>query len=213
MVGRRTYGCYEVWFPDEDERPPEGYDEFAVRKSVRFEDEIEVFDVLSEFDEAEGALRFRAQDLGDDSEDREIIARGVKKYLDAAYQVMLWDPKSKLDIAEGLNELFLDRDWTAFVSLDDLKVPAVSIADVELVQHSSDPEWLVRFQFVNGDQRGWELEFADVKKGGLYVRRNSYSALRSPVPAFRGDQLPSVYDALQKALDGMQVQTSDVASA
>jgi len=66
MVGRRTYGGYEVWFPDEDERPPEGYDHFAVRKSVTFEDKIEVFDVLSEFDEAEGILRYRAQDLGED---------------------------------------------------------------------------------------------------------------------------------------------------
>ncbi len=213
MVGRRTYGCYEVWFPDEDERPPEGYDHFAVRKSVTFEDKIEVFDVLSEFDEAEGILRYRAQDLGDDSKDRVIIANGVKEYLDAAYQVMLWDPKSKLDIAEGLNDLFLDRDWTAFVSPDDLKVPAVSISDVELVQQASECEWLVRFQYVNGDQRGWELEFADVKRGRLCVRRNSFSALRSPVPAFRGDQLPSVYDALQKALDGMQDQIRSVASA
>ncbi len=151
MVGRRTYGGYEVWFPDEDERPPEGYDHFAVRKSVTFEDKIEVFDVLSEFDEAEGILRYRAQDLGDDSEDRGIIVKGVKEYLDAAYQVVLWDPKSNLDISEGLNDLFLDRDRTAFVSREDLKVPQ-SIMDVELVQQASDRAWLVRFQYVNGDQ-------------------------------------------------------------
>ena len=77
--------------------------------------------------------------------------KGVKEYLDAAYQVVLWDPKSNLDISEGLNDLFLDRDRTAFVSREDLKVPQ-SIMDVELVQQASDRAWLVRFQYVNGDQ-------------------------------------------------------------
>jgi len=58
---------------------------------------------------------------------------------------------------------------------------------------------------VNGASSGYELEYIDLKKGRLKVRRNAYSAIRSAVPAFLGNQLPQVYDALQQAIDALTV--------
>ncbi|WP_168341637.1 hypothetical protein [Rhizobium laguerreae] len=197
----RTYGSWELIFPEDEERPTAGYDRFAIRHSFDFEDEIEVFDVSEEYDTAEGLLRYRAQDLGDDEKARAIIADGVREYLAAAYQQMLWDPKSKLDIAQELDDLFLERDWTSFVSREDLKTPEVRVSDVELLDWTDADECLVRFHYVNGEKSGYEVEFVDIKKGRLTIRKNAYSALRSAVPAFRGDQLPSVYNALQKSID------------
>jgi hypothetical protein len=146
-----------------------GNDQLAIRQSVDFGDKLEAFDVLSEFDGAEGRLRYRAQDLGDDDKSMQIIAEGVREYLDAAYQMMLSDPKAQLNIGEGLDldDLFLDRDWTSFVSPDDLQTPSVTISDVRLIGKSSDDEWLVRFHYANGPNSGHELEFADLKRAGL----------------------------------------------
>ncbi|MGJ7040909.1 hypothetical protein J2Y63_004177 [Shinella sp. BE166] len=196
----RSYGCWEIIFPEED-APLLGYDQFAVRQSMNFKDNIEVFDVTEEFNHAEGMLRFRAQDMGDDEKSLQSISKGVREYIDAAHQLMLWDPAARLDIAEGLTDLFLNRDWSPFIAPHDLEARPVTVSEVELFARLDDTEWLVRFHYVNGADSGYEIEFADVKRGRLTVRRSAYSALRSPVPTFRGDQLLQVYDALQPGID------------
>lgn len=42
---RRTYGSWKIIFPDEEERPGEGYEQYGIRRAVGFGDSIEVFDV------------------------------------------------------------------------------------------------------------------------------------------------------------------------
>jgi len=197
----RTYGCLEVEFPDEDERPSDGYAEFGVRVSVTFDDKIEVFDVLSEFDHAEGVLRYRAQEMGDTPNERASIKEAVDEYVRAANQLMLWDPKARFDFRQGLDDLFKERDWTPFISPDAFAVPNVDITKVQVISKDTDDDWLVKFFYVNGDVSGWELEYAVLKKGKMFIRTDSYSALRSASPAFRGQQLPQVYAALQRALE------------
>ncbi|MGO6679713.1 hypothetical protein AB9F42_02725 [Rhizobium leguminosarum] len=177
-------------FPEEEERPTTGYDRFAIRHSFDFEDEIEVFDVTEEFDTVEGLLRYRAQDLGDDEKARAIIADGVREYLAAAYQQMLLDPKSKLDIAQELDDLFLERDWTSFVSREDLKTPEVRVSDVELLDRTDADECLVRFHYVNGEKSGYEIEFVDIKKGRLTVRKMHIAPCDRPCRRFEVISFP-----------------------
>ncbi|ASW08517.1 hypothetical protein CKA34_21165 (plasmid) [Rhizobium sp. 11515TR] len=195
----RSYGCFEVVFPEEGRRPTDGYAEWNIRASVTFEDAIEIFDASKEFDTAEGLLRCCAQELGDDEKSVQIIRDGVQRYLVAFDNIALWDPKASIDIENGLDDLFEDRDWTQFISRAELQVPEVSISNVALVPHKD--AWLVRFDFVNGSDRGTEMEYVHQKKGRLYATRYGCSALRSAVPAFRGRQLPRVYDMLQEAID------------
>ncbi|CAN7347809.1 hypothetical protein [Rhizobium sp. LjRoot258] len=197
----RTYGCLEVAFPDEDERPTDGYREWGVRHSVTFDDEIEIFDASEEFDTAEGCLRYRAQELGDDEKSLETIQDGVQRYVEAFDNFALWDPKASLDIEKGLDDLFEDRDWTLFISRAELQVPDVSISNATLVPH--EDAWLLKFDYVNGSDSGTEMEYVYEKRGRMYVTRSSYSALRAAIPAFSGRQLAKVYDTLQEALDGI----------
>lgn len=199
--GWRTYGAWEIIFPDKEDRPEEGYNQFGVRRAVGFDDSIEVFDVYAELKEYEGLLRYRAQDLGDDEGSRKIIADGVENYVQAARLAILWDPKCKLDVAKELGKLFLDRDWTAYISREDLIPPAFAIENVRVVARKGNTEYLVRFEYQNGENHGFDMEFVDMKKGKPKVRRDAFSALRSPVPVFRADQLPGVYDKLQAAVD------------
>ncbi|MBW9051008.1 hypothetical protein [Rhizobium mesosinicum] len=72
---------------------------------------------------------------------------------------------------------------------------------MEVIFKDIDDDWLVKFFYVNGDVSGWELEYAELKKGKMFIRRDGYSALRSASPAFDGQQLPQVYDALQHAIE------------
>lgn len=197
----RTYGCLEAEFPDEDERPSDGYAELGIRSSVTFNDKIEVFDVLSEFDHAEGVLRYRAQDMGDAPNELASIKEAVQEYIRAANELMLWNPEARFDLQQKLHDLFEERDWTQFVSPDVFTVPIVNISNVGVISKDIDDDWLVRFSYINGDDKGWELEFAQLIKGRMKIRRDSYSALRSASPAFRGQQLAQVYDALQSALE------------
>ncbi|WP_141652626.1 hypothetical protein [Rhizobium favelukesii] len=119
--------------------------------------------------------------------------------MEAFDNLALWDPKASIDIEKGLDDLIEDRDWTRFISRADLRVPEVSVSKVALVPH--EDSWLLRFDYANGADRGTEMEYAQNKRGRLKVRRDSYSAVRSAIPAFNGRQLNKVYDALQSALD------------
>ncbi|GLR59249.1 hypothetical protein [Rhizobium indigoferae] len=197
----RSYGSLEVEFPGEDERPTDGYREWGVRRSLSFDDEIEIFDATEELDTAEAALRYRAQELGDDEKSLATIQDGVQRYVEAFDNLLLWDPKASLDIEKGLDDLFEDRDWTPFISRAELQVPDVSISNVTLVPH--EDAWLLKFEYVNGSESGTEMEYVYKKKGRMYVARSSYSASRAAIPAFSGRQLSKVYDALQEALDGI----------
>ncbi|MDC7742574.1 MULTISPECIES: hypothetical protein [Rhizobium] len=197
----RTYGCLETEFPDEDERPSDGYAELGIRGSVTFNDRIEIFDVLSEFDHAEGILRYRAQEMGNAPNELASIKEAVDEYVRAANELMLWDPKARFDPRQELNDLFKARDWTPFISPGAFAVPNVDISNVEVLSKDIDDDWLVKFFYINGDVSGWELEYAELREGRMMIRRDSYSALRSASPAFSGQQLPQVYDALQRALE------------
>jgi hypothetical protein len=151
--GRRSYGCFEAIFPDQDERPTDGYAEWGVRRSVSFDEAIEIFDALEEFDDSQGALRFRAWDLGDDEKSIALIRDGVRDYVQAFDNAALWDPKASTDIEAGLDELFQSRDWTQFVTRGALKLPEVTISNVELLPYNDELS-LVRFNFVNGTDVG-----------------------------------------------------------
>ncbi len=196
----RSYGCYEVVFPDAEDQPTNGYAEWGVRKSVTFDDEIEIFDATEEFETAEGLLRYRAQELGDDERSLEIIRDGVVGYIQAFDDFALWNPKAPTEIAPGLDELFEGRDWTRFVSRAELEVPQVTIANIEFLRYDDDLA-LIRFDYSNGTDVGREMEYVKIKGDRPTIVRHGWSALRSAVPAFKGRQLPQVYDALQRAID------------
>ncbi|MFS2151461.1 hypothetical protein [Rhizobium sp. Rhizsp42] len=197
---RRSYGGYEVVFPDADDRPTDGYAEWGIRKSVSFDDEIEIFDATEEFETAEGLLRYRAQELGDDERSLEIISDGVVGYIQAFDNIALWNPKASTDIAAGLDELFEGRDWTRFVSEADLDVPKVAISNIDFFSYDDDLT-LVRFDYTNGPEGGREMNYVKQHRSGPKVVRHGWSPLRSAVPAFKGRQLNQVYDALQSAVD------------
>lgn len=118
---------------------------------------------------------------------------------------MLWDPKCELNIPSELDALFLDRDWTAYVAREAFIVPPFAIDDAKVIARTDDTEYLVSFRYRNDDSSGVEMEFVDIKYGRPTVRRDKFSALRSPVPVFRGDQLPAVYDQLQIAVDALEL--------
>ena len=198
---RRSYGSWEVTFPKAESRPVLGYKELGVRASVDFGHRLEIFDVRKAFKIAEGRLRYRAQELGNDTAALQTITEGVSGYVDAALDAMLWVPGLEIDLATRLSDLFLCRDWKQFISPEILKAPDVTVSDVRLLQQTDDDEWLISFHYVNGDDSGYEVEFADLGEGKLVVRRNGYSALRSAMPAFRGNQLKQVYDKLQAMVD------------
>ncbi len=200
---RRTYGAWEIVFPDKEDRPQEGYSQFGVRRAVGFDDNIEVFDVYQELDEYEGLLRYRAQDLRNDDKSREIIADGVTNYVQAARHAMLWDPRCKLNIPKELDKLFLKRDWGEYVGRDAFIAPPFAIDDVRVIAQTDENEYLVGFRYQNGESHGFDMEFVDVKRRNPKVRRDAFSALRSPVPIFRGDQLPLVYDKLQATVGSL----------
>ncbi len=196
----RSYGCYEIVFPDAEDQPTNGYAEWGVRKSVTFEDEIEIFDATDEFETAEGLLRYRAQELGNDERSLEIIRDGVVGYIQAFDDFALWNPKASTDIAVGLDELFEGRDWTRFASRAELEVPQVTIANIEFLRYDDDLA-LIRFDYSNGTDVGREMEYVNLQGDRPTIVRHGWSALRSAVPAFNGRQLPQVYDALQQAID------------
>jgi hypothetical protein len=198
----RTYGCYEIIFPRMEDRPTDGYAEWDVRKSVTFDDKIEIFDASEEFKTAEGLLRYRAQDLGEDEKSLEVIRDGVVRYIQAFDNLALWDPKTSTEITAGLDELFQGRDWTRFVSRVELEVPEVTIANVELLPYDDDLA-LVRFDYANGADVGREMNYLKLHGDRPAVVRHGWSALRSPIPAFKGRQLNQVYDALQCAVDAL----------
>ncbi len=198
----RSYGSFQVIFPEREERPTDGYAEWSVRKSVGFDDAIEIFDASVEFDSAEGVLRFRAQELGDDPEALGIIHEGVQKYVKAFDDLLLWDPEADTDIKKGLDDLFQGRDWTPFTSPADLQMPVVTISNVQLVPYD-DKLWLAKFDYVNGTESGREMEYVWQLSGGRQVVRHAYSALRSAAPAFNGRQLSQVHNALQAAIDAL----------
>ncbi|MDP9807818.1 hypothetical protein J2W42_000656 [Rhizobium tibeticum] len=93
---------------------------------MSFDDEIEIFDASAEFHDAEGVLRYRAQELGDDAKALKIIYEGVRGYVRAFDDLALWNPKADIDIEKGLDGLFEGRDWTTFISHAELRVPEVA---------------------------------------------------------------------------------------
>ncbi|MGO4112465.1 hypothetical protein ACC786_14370 [Rhizobium ruizarguesonis] len=198
----RSYDCYEIIFPDTEDRPTDGYVEWGVRKSVTFDDEIEIFDASDEFRTAEGLLRYRAQDLGEDEKSLEIIRDGVVRYIQAFDNMALWDPKASTDITAGFDELFQRRDWTRFVPRVELEVSEVTIANVEFLPYDDDLA-LIRFDYANGADVGREMEYLKLHGERPTVVRHGWSALRSAIPAFKGRQLNQVHDALQRAVDAM----------
>ena len=200
----RSYECYEIEFPDADEedRSSDGYHEWDIRKSVTFDDQIEIFNASEEFRTAEGLLRYRAQELGNDDKSLRIIHDGVAGYIEAFDNAVLWDPNASTDISGGLDELFRGRDWTSFVSRAELMVPEVTITNVNFLRYDEEMA-LIRFDYSNGAQVGREMEYVKLHGGRPTVVRHGWSALRSAVPAFNGRQLNQVYSALQHALDAL----------
>lgn len=162
--------------------------------------EIEAYDVYETMDSIEGLLRYAAQDLIDDESRHGLIRARALEYRQAVSDVLVYDPKAKIDIVESLAEIFDGRDWGPFFPPERIIHPVVQIAKVAIVEKSEDV-LLLRFDYQNGDEYGRELEFVDIKKGRYCIRRSRYSALRSFDPAFNGWQLPAVYNALQEALD------------
>lgn len=166
-----------------------------------FDESIEVFDVYKELKEYEGLLRYRAQDLGDDEKALMLITDGVRNFVQAASYATLWDPECRLDIPTARDELFLDRDWSQFVDSEEFTVAATTVEDVRVIARTDENEYLMRFRYENGENNGFDMEFVDIRVGNATIRNNAFIALWSPVPAFRGDQLPTVYDKLQAAAD------------
>ncbi|WP_072379965.1 hypothetical protein [Rhizobium tibeticum] len=70
---------------------------------MSFDDEIEIFDASAEFHDAEGVLRYRAQELGDDAKALKIIYEEVRGYVRAFDDLALWNPKADIDIEKGLD--------------------------------------------------------------------------------------------------------------
>jgi len=202
----RSYGSYEIVFPDAGERPTDGYSEWGVRESVTFGGKIEIFDASEEFATAEGLLRYRAQELGDDAPPLRIIHDGMVRYVQAFDNLALWDPNAPTDIARGLDDLFRGRDWTRFVSPVDLKVQEVTIGKIEFLPYDDDLA-IVRSDYANGADVGREMNYLKRYGDRPTVVRHSWSALRSPIPAFKGRQLNQVYDALQCAVDAVTARS------
>ncbi|WP_216332404.1 hypothetical protein [Rhizobium sp. X9] len=196
----RSYDCYEIIFPGKEHRSTDGYDEWGVRRSVTFEDKLEIFDASKEFATAERLLRYRAQDLGEDDAALEVINDGVVRYLQAFDNLLLWDPKACGDIGANLDDLFQGRDWTRFLSPSELEVQEVTITNVEFLPYDDDLA-IVRFDYANGSAVGREMTY--IKRYGERpaVVRHGWSSLRSPIPAFAGRQLNQVYDALECAVN------------
>jgi hypothetical protein len=171
--------------------------------------EIEAYDVYETMGSIEGLLRYAAQDLIDDERWHGLIRERALEYRQAVSDVLVYDPKAKIDMLGNLDELFAGRDWSPFFSPALLVHPVVQIGQVDIVEKTDD-EILLRFEYWNGDDHGRELEFADTKNGRHHVRRSRYSALRAFDPAFSGWQLPAVHDASQEALDtGRHTDLSD----
>ncbi len=203
----RSYGCHEITFPRADDRSTDGYAEWGIRKSVTFEDEIEIFDASEEFDTAEGVLRYRAHELGDDETSLSAIQDSVVRYLEAFDNLALWDPKAPTDLVVGLNELFEGRDWTRFASASELEVQKVTLTHVEFLPYDDDLA-LIRFDYINGAENGREMNYLKLGGERPTVVRHGWSGLRSAKSAFKGRQLNQVYDALQREVDALTTKNN-----
>ena len=75
--------------------------------------EIEAYDVYETMDSIEGLLRYAAQDLIDDESRHGLIRARALEYRQAVSDVLVYDPKAKIDIVESLARLFDGMDQTA----------------------------------------------------------------------------------------------------
>jgi hypothetical protein len=166
---------------------------------------LEAFDVWEELNDIEGGLRYFAQDkIGDPEFHQGIIDRGMK-YVQAVNQVLIYDPKAKIDLDECLEEIFDGADWRPWMHSLPVHFPRVEIKDVEIVEREQKT-LLLRFEYYFADANGVsvhnrELEFVDLSRGRWKIRSGRCSALRGLCPPFNGWQLPQVYAELQHALD------------
>jgi hypothetical protein len=216
ILGIRPYGKYRrsyhgyglVIHADEDTFG----DQVGRYKTRRIEvgEDIEAFDVWEELNSIEGGLRYFAQDKIDDPKFHQgIIDRGIA-YVEAVNQVLLYDPKAKIELSETLEEIFDGADWGPWMRSLPVAAPVVDVRNVEAVERDEDT-MLLRFEYYFAAPGGLsvherELEFADRTRGGWKIRRGRFSALRGLQPPFNGWQLPQVYSDLQKAMDEGRVR-------
>ena len=203
--GRKDFNGFDLDIDPDEVTPELLINRYGARQPVPAPSdpehlEILAYDVYETMDDIEGLLRYAAQDLIDDENYHSLIRERALEYHRAVSDVLVYDPKAKIDMLESLEDLFDGRDWSPFFSSALLVHPVVQIGQVDIVEKTDD-EILLRFEYRNGDDHGRELEFADTRNGRHYVRRSRYSALRAFEPAFSGWQLPAVHDALQEALD------------
>ncbi|TAV21278.1 hypothetical protein ELI36_32560 [Rhizobium ruizarguesonis] len=215
VLGVRPYGAsgrsfhgYGLVVEIDDHGEGEPFGRYNTRH-VDIPEHLEAFDVWEELNDIEGGLRYFAQDKIDDPNFHQgIIDRGVE-YVEAVNQVLIYDPKAKIDLDESLEEIFDGADWAPWMRSLPVHAPHVDIQNVEIVEREQET-LLLRFEYYFADPSGLsvhntELEFVDLVRGRWKVRTGRYSALRGLCPAFNGWQLPQVHSDLQRALDDGRV--------
>lgn len=212
----RTYGAFGL-VPVFDALPDANHlHRYGTRQALPeftdIEDDllIEAYDVYEEMDEVEGNLRYLAKHHIDNVEHQALIREQSILYHKAVSNVLIYDPKARIDIVENLDEIFDGRDWRHWFDSSRLVHPHVQISKVEIVARADDA-LLIRFDYDDGCVCGRELEFATINNGAYRVRRDRYSALRGFQPVFNGWQLPNVHNSLQGLLDLAEfVDISDI---
>ena len=179
-------------------------------RDVDIPENLEAFDVWEELNGIEGGLRYFAQDKIDDPRFHQGIFDRGAEWVGAVNQVLIYDPKAKIDLDESLDEIFDGADWRPWMQGIPTHSPRVDIKNVEIVERD-DETLLLRFEYYFPDGGGpsvhnRELEFADLSRGRWKVRSGRCSALRGLFPPFNGWQLPMVYADLQQALDEGRVK-------
>ena len=205
----RSYHGYGLVIDADDDSINDPLGRYKTRR-VEIPEDIEAFDVWEELNDVEGGLRYFAQDKIDDPKFHQgIIDRGIE-YVEAVNQVLLYDPKAKIDLSEALEEIFDGADWGPWMRSLPVAAPVVDIRNVEIVEREEETI-LLRFEYYFTGPGGLsvhdrELEFADLRRGKWKIRRNRFSALRGLHPPFNGWQLPQVFSDLQRAIDEDRLQ-------
>ena len=212
--GSRSYHGYGLVIDVERDMPQSTINRYGTRQPIPafsdpFDLDIEVFDTYEEMLSCERSLRYAAQDLIVQEKYHPLIRSRSLEYQQALSNVLVWNPAAKVDILANLAEIFDGRDWTPFFPASNLEHCVVQVQNLAIVERAGST-LLIRFDYMDGNKSGRELEFADLTDGRLEIRQSRYSALRSFDPPFNGWQLPQVYSSLQQLLDaGRYVDVCD----
>ena len=204
----RSYHGYGLVIETDDNIDRDHPNRYRTRK-IAIPNDIEAFNVWKELNEIERGLRYFAQDqIHDPKFHARIVERGIE-WVEAVNQVLIFDPKAKIDLSVKLEEIFDGADWKPWMKSLPFDAPTVMVRDVEIVEREEDTLFL-RFQYSHkrsdGSEIGnLELEFVDLFRGKWKVRSGLFSALRGLDPAFNGWQLPQVYSELQRDVDAMTI--------